>query len=172
MEPQMSRFLPSFVLLAVSFASHVAFAATIETVAVGNLGNASDPTTGNLYGGVSYDYRIGKYEVTVGQYTEFLNAVADTDTYSLYNGSMASDLNIAGIARSGVSGSYTYSVIGSTNHPIAYVSWGDAARFANWLHNGQPSGAQGPSTTETGAYALNGAVSSSVYSSGFQGIAM
>jgi formylglycine-generating enzyme required for sulfatase activity len=52
-------------------------------------------------------------------------------------------------------------VIGSTNHPIAYVSWGDAARFANWLHNGQPSGAQGPSTTETGAYALNGAVSSS-----------
>ena len=54
---------------------------------------------------------------------------------------------------------YTYSVIGSPNHPITYVSWGDAARFANWLHNGQPNGAEGPGTTETGAYTLNGATS-------------
>ncbi len=38
-----------------------------------------------------------------------------------------------------------------------YVSWGDAARFANWLHNGQPIGAQDLSTTEDGAYYLNGA---------------
>jgi formylglycine-generating enzyme required for sulfatase activity len=37
------------------------------------------------------------------------------------------------------------------------VSWGAAARFANWMHNGQPTGSHGPSTTETGAYALNGA---------------
>ena len=27
-------------------------------------------------------------------------------------------------------------------------------RFANWLHNGQPTGSQGPGTTETGAYAI------------------
>jgi formylglycine-generating enzyme required for sulfatase activity len=72
---------------------------------------------------------------------------------------MATDLNIAGIERSGVSGSYTYSVIGSANHPITYVSWGDAARFANWLHNGQPTGPQNASTTEDGAYFLNGATS-------------
>ena len=29
-----------------------------------------------LYGSVGYAYNIGKYEVTAGQYTEFLNAVA------------------------------------------------------------------------------------------------
>jgi formylglycine-generating enzyme required for sulfatase activity len=35
---------------------------------------------------------------------------------------------------------------------VNYVSFWDAARFANWLHNGQPTGAQGPGTTEGGAY--------------------
>ena len=133
------------------------WAITIATVPIGSPGNADDPATGSLYGGVPYNYRIGKYDVTVGQYTAFLNAVAATDTYTLYNPSMATDLNIAGISRSGVSGSYSYGVIGSANHPITYVSWGDAARFANWLHNGQPTGLQNASTTETGAYPLNGA---------------
>ena len=46
---------------------------TIETVPVGNAGNAAD-TTG--YGAVAYDYALGKYEVTLNQYSEFLNAVA------------------------------------------------------------------------------------------------
>jgi len=133
-------------------------AITIPTVPVGNLGNANDPLTGSLYGGVNYAYRIGTTEVTVGQYTAFLNAVAATDTYALYNTSMATFLNIAGIARVGASGSYSYSVIGSPNHPVTYVSWGDSARFSNWLHNNQPTGAQGPGTTETGAYTLNGAI--------------
>lgn len=136
-------------------------AVTIDTVAVGNPGNAIDPLNGNRFGAVGYAYNIGKYEVTVGQYAAFLNAVAATDTYSLYNTSMATNLNIAGIARSGPSGSYSYSVIGSANHPVTFVSWGDAARFTNWLNNGQPTGAQDASTTEAGAYTLNGATSDS-----------
>ena len=85
-----------------------AHAVTIDMVTVGNAGNANN-TTG--YGRVVYDYQIGKYDVTIGQYTAFLNAVAATDTYSLYNGSMATNLNVAGIAQNGSSGSYTYSVI-------------------------------------------------------------
>lgn len=140
---------------------------TYEMVTVGNPGNASDSTG---YGDVAYDYKIGKYEVTISQYCQFLNAVARDDTYYLYDypARMVTDLNTAGILRSGSPGSYTYSVIGPSgiapvgasspgNRPITYVSWFDAARFANWMHNGQPVGPQGPATTETGAYTLNGA---------------
>jgi formylglycine-generating enzyme required for sulfatase activity len=42
---------------------------------------------------------------------------------------------------------------------VNFVSWGDAARFANWLHNGQPTGAQDLTTTEDGSYFLDGATS-------------
>ncbi len=38
--------------------------------------------------------------------------------------------------------------------PVNFVSFWDGLRFANWLHNGQPTGAQGNSTTEDGAYTL------------------
>lgn len=41
------------------------------------------------------------------------------------------------------------------NRPVNYVSWYDTLRFANWLHNGQPNGPQGPGTTEDGAYAMS-----------------
>jgi formylglycine-generating enzyme required for sulfatase activity len=142
------------------FISSTASAITISTVPVGNPGNAADPAnSGSIpgIGSVGYSYSIGTYDVTVDQYTGFLNAVAATDTYSLYNPSMATDLNVAGIAQNGISGSFTYSVIGSANHPITFVSWGDAARFANWLSNGQPTGTEGNGTTETGSYTLNGA---------------
>jgi len=130
---------------------------TIDTVPVGNPGNADDTTT---YGAVAYKYNIGKYEVTAGQYTAFLSAVATTDTYGLYNTSMWSDTYGCKIQQSGSSGSYTYSVASDyANRPVNYVGWGDAARFANWLHNGQPKGAQDMTTTEDGAYTLNGATS-------------
>jgi sulfatase modifying factor 1 len=128
---------------------------TIPTVPVGDAGNAADATS---YGSVGYDYNIGKYEVTAGQYTAFLNAVAATDTYALYNASMSDTSSGSGITRGGSSGSYTYSVASAfVNRPVNYVSWGDSARFANWLHNGQPTGPQNASTTEDGAYHLNGA---------------
>jgi formylglycine-generating enzyme required for sulfatase activity len=111
---------------------------------------------------VDYEYNIATYEVTAGQYAEFLNAVAATDAYGLYNTFMGVPPYGCQIERSGTSGSYAYSVAGDyADRPVNYVSWGDAARFANWLHNGQPSGTQGPSTTEDGAYELNGATSQS-----------
>ena len=122
----------------------------IEMVTVGDPGNAPSPQG---FGAVPYTFRIGVYEVTIGQYTEFLNAVAAKDPYGLYNTMMDTTANVAGIERSGASGSHRYSVIGSALRPITYVSWWDAARFCNWLHNGQGSGG-----TEQGAYPLAGAV--------------
>jgi formylglycine-generating enzyme required for sulfatase activity len=70
---------------------------------------------------------------------------------------MASSFAAAGISQSGSSGSYTYATTQNGNFPINYVTWGDAARFANWLTNNQPTGAEGNGTTETGSYTLNGA---------------
>ncbi|MGD8454422.1 MAG: SUMF1/EgtB/PvdO family nonheme iron enzyme [Phycisphaerae bacterium] len=133
----------------------------IDTVAVGNPGNPND-THGDGYGAVDYTYNIGTYEVTASQYTAFLNAVAATDTYGLYDTAMSSGTYACMIVRSGSAGSYTYAVADDwANRPVNYVSWGDAVRFTNWLHNGQPTGAQGLGTTEDGSYFLNGAMSHS-----------
>jgi formylglycine-generating enzyme required for sulfatase activity len=38
--------------------------------------------------------------------------------------------------------------------PVVFVSFYDAIRFANWMHNGQLSGAQDTTTTEDGAYTI------------------
>jgi formylglycine-generating enzyme len=158
-------------LLVVLAFTPVARAVTIDWVPVGDPSNLGDSTVAldgtHGQGSVSYNYSISKYDVTVGQYTDFLNAVAKTDTYALYNTAMATNLHSAGIDRSGSAGSYTYSVIGSSaDLPVTYVSFGDAARFANWLQNGQPgleTGAGVPQdihSTEDGAYLLNGTLSS------------
>ena len=118
---------------------------------MGNAGNAADTATG--YGRVDYTYNIGKYEVTAGQYTAFLNAVAGVDTHSLYNADMARTDYGSGITRSGggTSGNpYSFVVaIDFVNRPVNYVSFWDACRFTNWLNNGQGHG-----DTETGAYTL------------------
>ena len=122
----------------------------LEMVTVGDPGNIPNA---NGLGAVPYTFQIGTYEVSIGQYAEFLNAVAASDPFDLYNEMMAMSANAAGIERSGNPGSYTYRVLGSALRPITYVSWWDAARFCNWLHNGQGSG-----STEEGAYRLKGAV--------------
>ncbi len=144
----------SFVFLIISFNAH---ALVYDLVLVGDSGNASDPIT-NL-GRVNQSYKIGKYTVTIEQYTDFLNAVAAQDSYFLYNMNMTIP-NVAGIKRQGVSGVYTYTVMNnqgySGNRPITSVSWFSAARFANWMANGQPTGAQINGTTEDGAYPLHG----------------
>jgi len=125
-------------------------------VTVGNAGNTADTpdTRHGTYGAVAYEYNIGKYEVTAGQYAAFLNAVAKTDTYGLYNSTMADTSYGSGIAQTSGTGGYVYTVDSAfINRPVNFVSWGDAARFTNWLTNGQGNG-----STETGAYNLNGAM--------------
>jgi len=138
---------------------------TIATVPVGNAGNVGELSgpgaggygTDRICGAVSYNYDIAKYETTAGQYTAFLNAVGSTDTYGLYNTRMWSDTSGCKIQRANSSGSYTYSVAaGYANRPVNFVSFGDAMRFTNWLQNGQPTGEQNSTTTESGTYTLSG----------------
>jgi formylglycine-generating enzyme required for sulfatase activity len=126
----------------------------IEWVDVGHAGNAADTATGSLYGAVAYAYKIGKYEVTNAQYTEFLNAVDPTgaNANGIYNSSMGSDARGGITYTAGAANGSKYTIRTSMgDKPVNYVSWYDAARFTNWLHNGQGSG-----STETGAYTLNG----------------
>jgi formylglycine-generating enzyme required for sulfatase activity len=123
--------------------------------------DANNPPDSNGYGSVANDFRIGKYDVTAREYCQFLNAVASkSDLYALYNDAMSSNPNIASITRTKeADGSFTYTLKQDTlNLPIAMVSWFSAARFCNWMHHGQPIGEEGPMTTETGSYALNGAM--------------
>jgi len=137
------RVLPLLIrtTLVVSIAAS-ASAVTMAWTPIGNPGNGADSTG---FGAVGYAYRIGTYEVTNAQYAELLNAKASSDPLGLYN------TNMAGIARSGVSGNYTYSLVaGREEVPVNYVSFFDAARFANWMNNGQGSG-----DTESGTYTLS-----------------
>ena len=100
------------------------------------------------FGQVDYPYRIGKYEVTNGQYAEFLNAKASSDPFGLYDPSMRT--GAGGIDRIGSEGSFTYSATpGRENMPVYVPTIDSAMRFANWMNNGQGNG-----DTETGAYTL------------------
>jgi hypothetical protein len=97
------------------------------------------------------NFLIGNNEVTLNQYVEFLNSVGRSDPNHLYNPLMQG----SGVMRAGGSGYYSYTVDeGFENYPVAYVSWFDAARYANWMANGKPAGSQGPATTEDGTYTM------------------
>jgi formylglycine-generating enzyme required for sulfatase activity len=133
----------------------------IELVPVGHPGNPADA---NGFGSVAYEYLIGRHEITIEQYCAFLNQVAKSDPHGLYSEWMLTEPCVAAITRLGTDGNYTYEVLDEAiaghinagaklkpHRPIACVSWASAARFCNWLHNGQGNG-----STETGAYAFNG----------------
>ena len=102
--------------------------AFIEMVTVGNPGNGADAgntSEPNTYGAVAETFQIGKYEVTNAQYAVFLNAVAVTDTYGLFNSNMESDVR-GGIRRTGADGSYSYTAKSAMcDKPVNYVSWFD-----------------------------------------------
>lgn len=137
---------------------------TFPTVLVGDPGNPADPATG--YGTVDKAFRIGKYEVTINQYVAFLNAVAAVPPNDVIKGLYKEEMaDLDGkedpgrlIARSGAgttAAPYVYRPSPSAawsrpgDRPVAWVTWFDAARFANWLQNGSGGGG-----TETGAYTL------------------
>jgi formylglycine-generating enzyme required for sulfatase activity len=145
--------------LALAMTGERAFGADVGTdyltdpslmVRVGDINNLADPATGSLYGSVSYEYSIGKYEVTNAQYAAFLNAVdsTGTNTLSLYSNYMDSDVYGGIKLISGNEAGSKYEVKpGYANKPVNHVSFWDAARFVNWLSTGD---------TENGVYVLGG----------------
>jgi|GEM_PF-1112072 len=127
---------------------------------IGAIGCEGDMTSG--YGAVGYEYQIAKHHVTMSQYTEFLNSVdpLGNNTLGLYDDKMeefiipqipfnpslafTGGIDFDGAAASG----NKYSAqSGKENYPATYISWVSAARFVNWLSNGQGTG-----DTESGVY--------------------
>ena len=115
---------------------------SIDFVNIGHAGNAATyidygtaPALGDDYdapyagyGAVAYDYRLGKYEVTIDQ---FAKAYAADDTIS--------------------NGNENYWNDGTRNvgdgAPACALTWTEAARFANWLTSGSAG---------TGVYQFSG----------------
>jgi formylglycine-generating enzyme required for sulfatase activity/predicted small secreted protein len=97
----------------------------MDFVTIGHAGNPADQimyddgTTGPGYGAVSYNYRIGKYEVTNAQWNTFTAAAG---------------------APTGNDGGYNYSAaFTGAQQPTNNVSWYETLQFCNYLTSGDKS---------------------------------
>jgi len=144
---------------AVALAAGQASGVTIDFATIGSPGNAPNPVNG--WGAVPSIFQISMLETTNAQYAAFLNAVdpAGTNPNGVYDALMGSDAQ-GGIAfNAGAAGGGRYAVKSGTNPngvpypnvPVVFTTWFSAARFANWLGNGQPLSA---ASMENGTYTL------------------
>ena len=130
----------------------------IGWVPVGNPSNRPDPRTG--HGRVEYPFEISKFEVTVEDYVEFMNAIAATGDPNRVVRLPSRRLPSQGGSRRDTlpDGTFSYHVDPEVaSLPMTSVSFLSALRFANWLHNGKPKGTQDVETTEDGAYTIKDA---------------
>ena len=131
-----------------------------EMARVGDIGNAAYSSTTSLYNGygsVDYEYSIGKYEVTVSQYMNFVQSLG-SDTYVTMSDTSTpleimlktdiGDVSVySGFSHQPNVISYNqetsqYSIINDQGQtPITYVSAIAGALYANWLTNGAVEGA-------------------------------
>ena len=158
-------FASSMAFALVSLAA-TAFGVTIDYTPVNNAGNAANT---NGWGAVSNVFKIAKYETSNEQYKDFLNKVdaSGTNPNGVYNAQMGSD-SLGGITfNAGGSSGAKYTVktgtspggVAYTNMPVLFTTWFSAARFTNWLQNGQQTNS---SSMETGAYTLNNQTSGNI----------
>lgn len=92
--------------------------------------------------------------VTVSEYTKFLNVVAQEDRHTLYDQKMGEESGVASIERFGVPGNYSYRFNEEqAGESVLYVDLRSAMRFCNWKENGEQ---EDPATTEHGVYELDG----------------
>lgn len=117
----------------------------------GNLGYPGGPVGINAgRGSVDYAYRIGRTEISAGQWLTFYN------TFSVQSDELAQRLRSPiwparpDFTYQGPGDRYifTQNVLRPELSPVA-VSWRQAAMFCNWLHNGQSSD---PASLLDGAY--------------------
>jgi formylglycine-generating enzyme required for sulfatase activity len=135
---------------------------TIDWVTVGNAGNSANV---NGWGAVPDPFLISPVETTNTQYAEFLNSVdgAGTNPSGVYSSLMASD-PLGGITfNGGLSSGAKYAVkagapdgspvgMSYAQMPVTFATWFSAARFTNWLQNGQQPN---PASMEDGTYPLH-----------------
>ena len=146
------------VAVAIAALASNAFAVTVDWRNIGNPGNPAyfgNPGFPGGVGSVNYNYQMSRTETTRGQFAEFLNAVASNPSAPSYVTTLFSGSAGFGITRTLSGGSYSYTATSPTS-PITNVSWTMAARYVNWLNNGQP-------TITSGSAAWNSALNSGAY---------
>jgi formylglycine-generating enzyme required for sulfatase activity len=121
---------------------------------IGAVGNAAytGPGPNSGRGRVSYQYKISKLEITTSQWLEFTNTFStQTDAYNftklgpLYWGATFDPTYIG----PGVRYRLRQGDPNAGMRPVGGISWRDAARYCNWLHNGKSSSL---ASLTTGAY--------------------
>lgn len=114
----------------------------IEFVTIGSLGNAPWQGDGTEFdrargrGGVDHEYRIGRFEVTTGQWAEFFNAAFDRPANDRLPYLIPPDFWGAQSTTPTIPGGRRWTVpIGSEMAPVGDISWRMAAMYCNWLCN-------------------------------------
>ena len=149
-------------LATVTLAGAIAYAqpsTTIDFVTIGAPGNAPASPQQFEYldffgwgplGGVNYEFRLSRTEVTNTQYLEFVEAYSPF--YAGPFGNVVQDWGLQGFdlysATNNPSDPQWFVSQGAENF-AADMSWINAARFCNWLHNGKVNAAW---AFESGAY--------------------
>ena len=103
----------------------------IDFVTIGNPGNAAN-TRG--FGAVGYEYQIGKYEVTHGQWNAFTVTIG-APTGNDYDGQSPYDADQSG----NPADAYGFDQSLVNNLPTNNLSWFEAAQFCNYLTSGDKS---------------------------------
>ncbi len=132
---------------------------SIDFVTIGAPGNPGQVTANpnelaNGRGGVAYEYRIGRMEVTTAQWVEFFNAafarpqsewIPFVPNGGIFWGATPTTPTVPGGLRWTVTPS-------NANRPVGDITWRTAAIYCNWLHNG---GGTDRSAFLTGAYDIS-----------------
>jgi formylglycine-generating enzyme required for sulfatase activity len=102
------------------------------------MGNGTPDDRAIGRGGVGYEYRIGRFEVTTSQWVEFFNAAYDRPTNDRLPHLLPPRTWGAVAAAPTVPGGQRWRVpAGQEMFPVGDISWRMAAIYCNWLHNGK-----------------------------------